>query len=81
MFFYKMPKGNKLHITYTKVSYFCSVKNTDKYFATEKDRDSYLKRHSKMCICKGISQEEELTIHNTSNGINTIIRNDLSING
>ena len=57
-----MPKGTKLHTDNTKYVYFCGSKNTEREFETEKQYDSYLKRHAKMCPCKGIVENEINTL-------------------
>jgi hypothetical protein len=56
-----MPKGSKLHIDITKYVYFCGTKKTERVFETETEYKTYLKRHAKMCSCKGIVESEIAT--------------------
>ena len=57
-----MPKGAKLHTYNTKYVYCCGTNNTEREFETEQQYDTYLKRHAKMCPCKGIVEVEINTL-------------------
>jgi len=71
-----MPKGNKYYKDITKYAYFCSEKNTERVFETEQQYETYLKRHAKMCSCKGIISAETECLFKDGNIEE--IRNDIS---
>jgi hypothetical protein len=71
-----MPKGQSKYLASQGFAFTCSVKETKRYFITEKERENYKIRHQKTCSCVNAQGHECITNH--IDGKSSVVVNDIS---
>ena len=71
-----MPKGQQERVRNSTFGIQCMISGTKRVFTTEKDLNSYLRRHDKVCSC-GKSEETGVVKNFGSRTSPEIIVNEL----